>query len=61
MSNVWLHLQYSGQPTAAVEWLALVLCIRSPRVRISARRAVVLTELFCVYPQSLQANAGLVP
>jgi hypothetical protein len=32
-----------------------------PRVQISAQRSAILTEVFRGFPQSFQANAGIVP
>jgi hypothetical protein len=44
-----------------VEWLTLCFVFGRSRIQISARRPAILAEDFRGSPQSLQANAGMVP
>jgi hypothetical protein len=56
-----LHLEGVKLPNVMVEWSTLLRRIREVLVEISACRPAVLAEDFRGFPQSLQANARIVP
>jgi hypothetical protein len=43
------------------EWLTLLVHIQRSWVQIPAQKPAILTEDFHGFPQSLQANAGIIP
>jgi hypothetical protein len=47
-----------AQQNIVVQWLTPLLLIWKSWVQISARRPAIPTDVFRVFPQSLQANAG---
>jgi hypothetical protein len=56
VSFFWLDHLSSSAPNVVVEWLTLLI-----RIRAQHRRPAILTEALRGHPQSLQANAGIVP
>jgi hypothetical protein len=54
--SLWLRLN-----VFVAEWLVLLLRNREPRVNILDRGPAILTNVFRDFPQSAQANAGIVP
>jgi hypothetical protein len=51
----------NGKPNVAVERLTLLNRICRSRTQISAQRPAILTEVFRSFPQSVQANVGILP
>lgn len=61
MFNSVFENRLSCQPSTVFKWLALLLCThRGSCVRILACRSAVLTEVFGVFLQSLQADTGII-
>jgi len=47
--------------TSATPLTQIYFLFGEPRIQISARKPTILTEVFRDFPQSLQANARIVP